>query len=154
MHMRKPGSMITGTRHGLYGPARGTTRDEHRRMAPRVTFDASTSACGALAPGVVGRYFGAPHGTFEAATARTICGRCPVRVDCLADAITRPQAGMIRGGEPAHAQVALRHEHERSGVSARRIAERVAGHQLPPLRGAYGSDRLRRGNFASPGLLP
>lgn len=152
--MRKPGTSIAGTRHGLYGPTRGTTRDEHRRVVPRVAFDASTSVCGALPPAVAGRYFGAPHGSFEAATARTMCARCPVRVDCLTDAITGPQAGMIRGGEPPHAQAALRAEHERSGVSARRIAERVAGHQLPPLRGAYGSPALRAGRFTSPAVRP
>jgi hypothetical protein len=144
-----------GARVGVYAPVVRHTRDSHRAQAARVEFDASQGACAGLAPEVADRYFGANFYThpFEYATARMICTGCPVQVECLADAITqevpRGTRGM-RGGESAHAQVALKAEHNRSRENARRLAEREVSRQLPPLRGAYGSPGLRAGEFTSP----
>jgi hypothetical protein len=112
----------------------------------------------AAAPEVADRYFlagGRGGESFEAATARTMCTRCPVLTACLADAIARPlpessRTGVIRGGHTAWAIAAFAAEAARERTSPHMIALREAGYLLAPLRGAYGSPRLRAGEFVSP----
>lgn len=145
-------------RYGTPLPSEVARRQHRRRSGPRVDWEAD-SACGDLSTRVAERYFRADglRDLFEVTTARMICHACPVRVSCLAEAIGTPgnaRTRWIRGGETPAAQAALRHEHLRSGESPRKIAERVIGHQLPPVRGAYGSPTLRAGEFTSPRLLP
>lgn len=157
--MRKPSDPLAGTRHGVYGPVqRGQARDDHRRRAEvaRPEVDLRAGTCRQLAPAVAERYFGNPQSrAFERATARTICAACPVLAECLAEAIATyvphdERAGVIRAGQSAWDLAALRAEVEREGTSTRKLAERVIRHMLPPLRGAYGSKHLRRGEFTSP----
>lgn len=155
--MRKPSEPIAGSRTGLYGPVqRRERRDTHRARLPRPAVDLSAGTCAGLAPEVAARYFGAGRfDTFELATARTMCAGCPVLVECMADAIATPvplrqRTGVVRAGVTAWDLAALRAEAERERTPVRRIAEREVSRMLPPLRGAYGSPRLRAGQFTSP----
>lgn len=153
------GDRVSAVREAGYGPVVRRTRAAHRGQAPRVATDWADAACGQLDPRVAARYFGAGIAEhFEAATARAICARCPILVDCLADAIARPlrrpdRTAHQRAGMSAWALAALADEARRSGVPPRRIAEREAALLLPPLRGAYGRPDMRAGHFVSPELI-
>lgn len=153
--MTSNGRTRVGTRHGVLAPAlQQPPRDRHRNPVGRVTWE-DAAACGDLPLSVAERYFGASavQQPFEHATARMICHGCPVKVACLATAIATPGAPhtrQTRGGESPAAQKQYRHEYLTSREHPLRIAQRVIDHQLPPLRGAYGSPGLRSGDFPSP----
>lgn len=142
---------MSGTRHGLYGP---TVRRTYRLLPgppiARPEFDPRTGLCSGLPAPVADRWFGGRVGSFEAATARTMCARCPVAAACLAAEIAVPRradAGLMRGGAHGHEITAMRYQREREGTSPMRLAEAYVATLSAPLVGSYGKSTMRRGDF-------
>jgi len=114
-----------------------------------------SGACHDLLPEVADKYFQASRvgERFQYDTARAMCmGHCAFQLECLTQAIQKPQPAGIRGGESPEAIIALNHEMKRERTPAAVLAARAISHQLKPLRGAYGQPRLRAGQFDTPPL--
>ena len=146
-------------RNGLYGPVQ--TRTRHRQLLPRtvarqrgedVRPDLSAGACMGLDGRVLGRYFGPDAGVFERTTARVICSRCPVAVDCLRDALMGPtdlDSG-IRAGLDRPQRHRLR-ARVAAGADLDQLAERVIRERrLSPAISPHTRFTLRRGRWTSP----
>jgi WhiB family redox-sensing transcriptional regulator len=73
-----------------------------------------SAACRDVDPGV---FDPAPDDRAAIEDARRICGRCPVRLDCLAVALATSNAGGIWGGLTEAERVAHRRRDSRGGMS-------------------------------------
>jgi hypothetical protein len=104
--------------------------------------------CMELAPEVLDKYFFPEpvHERFQLMIGKTICAHCPIRPDCLEEAIVEPPGFGVRGGETSAALWRLHdrwmNEHIDADILA---AEAIAGQK--GIRSLRSASRAQHGMF-------